>query len=86
LVKLLENPPIGYFSKTIIYAVCSDYRRCNTSAPRRPGLDHKEVRRHYQIPISLQELLPRGLELQFVRGNLHLITALAEDGREIDSL
>jgi hypothetical protein len=34
LVKMLEGPPIGHFSKTIKHAVCSRYRRCNTFGPR----------------------------------------------------
>jgi len=31
LVKMLERPPIGHFSKTIKQAVCLICRRCNTS-------------------------------------------------------
>ena len=32
LAKILEGPSIGHFSRTIKHAVCSEYRRCNTSS------------------------------------------------------
>jgi hypothetical protein len=31
LVKMLEGPQVGHFSKTVKHVVCSEFRRWNTS-------------------------------------------------------
>ena len=38
-----ERPPIGHFSQTIKHAVCSEYRRCNTSDEIVVAFEHGNV-------------------------------------------